>query len=144
MRRFWTLLLAPVLAMTFFIVASPAAHAFGAEVLGCSWNGGSWIANNCGGNNGLVTFSARNLSGSYSYSWTLKVNSSTISNGCNGVSEPCIYSGCTTTSSTCTVSTYGALHDRVLTASLRLTQSGQSRTITAQATSLADPACIKC
>ncbi|HJQ01026.1 MAG TPA: hypothetical protein VJ851_05460 [Jatrophihabitans sp.] len=134
MRRFWTLLLTPVLAVAFFMVGSPAANAFGAEVLGCSWNSGPWIANNCGGSDGLLTFSAHNLSGTYSYSWTL-----------TGYPSLTIVSGCTATSSTCTVDTGdGALRDHTLTASLTLTQSGQSRTITAKATVYANGDCLTC
>jgi hypothetical protein len=133
MRRFWTLLLTPVLTLAFFVLGSPAANAFGSEVLGCDWGTG-WVANNCGGGNGLVTFSAHNLSGTYSYSWTL-----------TGYGATNISSGCTATSSTCTVNTgNGGLNDRTLTASLTLTQSGRSRTITAQATVWASGDCLKC
>jgi hypothetical protein len=144
MRRFWTLLLTPVLALAFFMVASPAANAFGGEVLGCSWGSSAWVANNCGGGYDLVTFSAHNLSGTYSYSWTIKNDFGSTINACNGVTFPCLYSGCTTTSSSCTLNAYGPTHDRVYTASLQLTQSGQSRTITAQATGFADPPCKTC
>jgi hypothetical protein len=42
--------------MAFFLVGSPAANAFGSEVLGCAWNGGTWIANNCGGGVDNLTF----------------------------------------------------------------------------------------
>jgi hypothetical protein len=136
MRRFWTLLLTPVLALAFFMVASPNANAFGAEVLGCSWGSGPWIANNCGGGDYTLTFSAHNLSGTYSYSWTLTGSSTTT-----------ITSGCTATSSTCTVNADPlGRQDQTLTASLTLTQSGRSRTITAQATIWHDTAwdCLKC
>jgi hypothetical protein len=121
MRRFWTLLLTPVLTLAFFMAGSPAANAFGAEVLGCSWGSGPWIANDCGGGDGLVTFSAHYLSGSYSYSWTLN-RSVTIISGCNA------------TSSTCTVDPpVLGLKPGLLRATLTLTQSGQSRTISAVA-----------
>lgn len=122
MRRFSTLLLTSVLALAFFVARSPAANAFGGEVLGCAWSGSAWIANDCGTGTGPITFSAHNLSGSYSYSWTLNW------------SKP-IISGCTATSSTCTVDAGTAgLRPRTLRATLTLTQSGQSRTISAQAT----------
>ena len=138
MRRFWTLLLTPVLALAFFLVGNPAANAFGSEVLGCAWNGGTWVANNCGGGVDNLTFSPHNLSGSYSYSWTVKYGASTVTSPCTSGIEPCILSGCTTTSSTCTIYAEDPypLHDKVITASLRLTQSGQSRTITASGTAL--------
>ena len=61
MRRFWTLLLSPVLALAFFLAGSPAANAFGTEVLGCSWNGGTWIGNNCGYGGGQLAFSAQSV-----------------------------------------------------------------------------------
>jgi len=138
MRRFWTLLLTPVLALAFFLVGSPAANAFGSEVLGCAWNGGTWVANNCGGGDDNLTFSPHNLSGSYSYSWTVKYGPSTLTALCSSGVDPCILSGCTATSSTCTVYAPdpAPLHNKVITASLRLTQSGQSRTITASGTAL--------
>jgi hypothetical protein len=145
MRRFWTLLLTPVLAVAFFMVASPTANAFGSEVLGCAWPNSGWVANDCGGGYGIVTYSAHNLAGTYSYNWTLTNNlGNTISNACNGVTWPCIYSGCTTTSSSCELDTSYGFHDHVYTAILKLTQSGQSRSITAQATGLADPPCRTC
>jgi hypothetical protein len=133
MRKFWTLALTPLLALAFFLVGAPSANAFGSEVLGCAWNGGGWVASNCGGGSGQVVFSAHNLSGSYSYSWTI-VNDLGYSYGpCTGAT-PCIISGCTATSSTCTLAAEGPLHDRVVTASLTLHQSGLSRTIQAKAT----------
>jgi hypothetical protein len=138
MCRFRTLLLAPLLALALLLVGIPSANAFGGEVLGCAWNGGSWTANNCGGSDGTLTFSAHNLSGSYSYSWTVTYGPSTVTTPCTSGIEPCIQSGCTATSSSCTVFADNPypLHDKVITASLRLTQSGQSRTITASATAL--------
>lgn len=147
MRRFVTFLLSPVLALAFFLAGSPAANAFGSEVLGCAWNGGPWIANNCGSNNYNLTFSARNLSGSYSYSWTVKYASSTLTTPCGSGIDPCILSGCTATSSSCTIYADNPwpAGDKVVTASLRLTQSGQSRTITASATNDSfTPACPTC
>jgi hypothetical protein len=142
MRRLWTLLVTPLLALAVFLVGNPAANAFGSEVLGCAWDGGSWIANNCGSGTAEVTFSAHNLSGSSTYSWTLTIGGSTFSNSCAGVT-PCIVSGCTATSSSCTVADDEFVHSRVLTASLQLTQAGHSRTITATATFLVD-GCLRC
>lgn len=148
MRKLWTLATATVMAIAFFIAGSPAANAWGTEVLGCNWGSG-WIANYCGGGGWEpVTFSPHNLSGTYSYNWTITVTAgsttSTVTNQCNAITYPCIQSGCTATSSTCTINTAGGLHDTTLTASLRLTQSGQSRTIQASATIYADPPCKTC
>ncbi|MEO7260523.1 MAG: hypothetical protein ABI047_04610 [Jatrophihabitantaceae bacterium] len=147
MRRFWTLVLTPVLALAFFLAGSPAANAFGSEVLGCAWNGGSWVANNCGSSTGNLAFSPHNLSGSYSYSWTVTYGASTVTTPCASGIEPCILSGCTATSSSCTVYADNPypLTNRVITARLQLTQSGQSRTITASGTAYSSkPACPLC
>ena len=147
MRKFWTLVLTPVLALAFFLVESPAAHAFGSEVLGCSWNGGTWVANNCGASDGALAFSPHNLSGSYSYGWTVTYGATTVTTPCSSGIEPCIQSGCTATSSSCTVYADNPypLHSKVITASLVLTQSGQQRTITASGTAYSSrDACPLC
>ena len=134
MRRFCALTLAPVMALAFFFVGTPAANAFGAEVLGCAWWNDPWVANNCGSSVGLVTFSAHNLSGTYSYNWTFTLGGNPITFApCNGTQSACLNSGCTATSSTCAINDDGAKRDSTLVASLRLTQAGQSRTITATA-----------
>jgi hypothetical protein len=146
MRKFWTLLLTPVLAFAFFLVGSPAAQAFGSEVLGCNWGSTAWTAGNCGSGDGNLTFSVQNLSGSYSYNWTVTYGSSTVTSPCNG-GDPCILSGCTASSSTCTVYADNPypLHDKVITATLQLTQSGQTRTLTASGTAHSyKPACPLC
>jgi hypothetical protein len=147
MRRFWSLLLTPVLTVAFFLAGSPAANAFGSEVLGCAWNARAWTANNCGYGTGTITFSPVNLSGSYSYSWTVTYGGSVVTTPCSSGIEPCILSGCTATSSSCAVYADNPypLKDRVITASLQLTQSGQSRTITASGTAKSStPTCPTC
>ncbi len=146
MRRFLTLLLTPLLVLTFFLADSPAANAFGSEVLGCSWNGGPWVANGCGASDGSLTFSPHNLSGTYSYSWTITYGAFTVTNTCGNGLEPCL-SGCTTTSSSCTILADNPwpAQSKPVTASLQLTQSGQSRTITASATVYSyKPDCTRC
>ena len=143
MPKFWTLVLTPILALAFFLAGAPSANAFGSEALGCDWGSG-WVANNCGGGDGILTFSVHNLSGTYSYSWTVTTDlGQTVTGPCTGQSL-CIDSGCTSTSSTCRLVATGNLHDRVLTAKLTLTQSGLSRTIQAQATMWADPTLCRC
>lgn len=144
MRIFRNLVLAPVLALAFFVVGTPAANAFGTEVLGCKYGSASWTANSCSGAFDLVTFSPSNLSGSYSYGWTLTQNGNTVTNICgSGAYGTCISSGCTSTSSTCTVDIQGTLHyTTTVVASLVLTQSGQSRTIQASATEAGIKPCI--
>jgi hypothetical protein len=69
MRKFWTGALAPVFALAVFMLGTPAANAFGTEVLGCTYGSASWTANSCSGAFDLATFSPSNLSGAYSYSW---------------------------------------------------------------------------
>jgi hypothetical protein len=147
MRKFWTLVLAPVLALAFFVLGTPSAQAFGSEVLGCGSSPTyTWTANACDAGDGIVLFSPHNLSGSYSYRWTItQWDGSVLTSSCNGSTYPCISSGCTTTSSTCYIETRRIIrYDRTVTASLRLTQSGQSRTIQATATIGHEGLCINC
>lgn len=139
MRKLWALVITPVFALAFLFLGSAPAQAFGSEVLGCAFNGGTWTANSCAGND-LVQFSPANLSGTYSYGWTIKNPSgATVTTPCSSTTATCLYSGCTTTSSTCTVRVSTPLHDRTYTASLNLTQSGLSRTIQASALVYGEP-----
>ncbi|MEO6500365.1 MAG: hypothetical protein ABIQ09_00460 [Jatrophihabitantaceae bacterium] len=141
MRKFWSLALASVLALATFFLVSPAANAFGAEVLGCKYGTTSWTANSCGPGLGVVTFSPNNLSGDYSYGWTI-TEGVPITTPCSSTSgAPCISAGCTTTSSTCAVKVQPSqAAQRRIVASLVLYQSGQSRTI--QATAIVAAPCI--
>jgi len=136
MRKLWTGALTALLTLAFFVVGTPAAQAFGGEVLGCGYYGSTWTANQCSGiGGGDEKFSAHYLSGTYSYQWTLTYSSGTpITSSCSPLTTtPCIQSGCTSTSSTCTILTQDALQTKTYVATLRLTQSGQSRTIQASA-----------
>jgi hypothetical protein len=144
MRKVWTLVLAAVFALGAFVLGTPAANAFGTEVLGCKYGSASWTANSCSGAFDLATFSPSNLSGAYSYSWTLTQHGSPVINICgSGAYSTCISSGCTSTSSTCTVDIQGTLHyQTTVVASLVLTQSGQSRTIQASANEAGIRPCI--
>ena len=136
MRKLWAAVLSPVLALAFFVMGSPAANAFGSEVLGCGYPGSTWTATQCSGVGGnLVQFVPHYLSGTYSYQWTLTYSSGTpITATCSATSPvPCISSGCTSTSSSCTILTQDALQTKTYVATLRLTQAGKSRTIQASA-----------
>jgi hypothetical protein len=146
MRKLLTRTFTPVLALAFFVLGTPAANAFGTEVLGCQFgSASSWTANSCSGSYG-VTFSPSNLSGTYSYGWTITQNGQPITNLCSSnMGGACIDSGCTATSSTCTVYPQASLYSTTTAvASLVLTQSGQSRTIEATATVDRVRACINC
>lgn len=147
MRRMWAAALAPALAVVFLMLGSAPASAFGGEVLGCGFNPPAWTANSCAGADDL-TFAVHNLSGTYTYAWTITNDRGTvITRICysGGVlTVPCIQSGCTATSSTCELDVYGFSRDITYTASLRLTQAGLSRTLQAQALAYADPACRTC
>ena len=143
-----------MLALAFFIVGSPAANAFGSEVLGCSVDSAAWTAYSCGGGGtglSLIHYSPQNLSGTYSKSWTLiDQTGSTYTRICSGSTDsttiaPCIYRGCTSSSTICEVKARsGPTNDRVYTARLRLTQSGLTRTIEADAVLYASDSCLKC
>lgn len=152
MRKLWALALTHVLALAFFVLGSAPAHAFGSEVLGCQVSQAglpapTWTANSCGiGRTSddyyWITYSPHNLSGTYSYQWTLSRlgGTGTITTTCTtSPTSACIDSGCTTTSSICVLKVLNPPSDRTYVASLRLTQSGLSRTIQAQALITGDP-----
>jgi hypothetical protein len=137
MRKLWTRALAPVFALAVFMLGTPAANAFGTEVLGCTFGtAAAWTANSCSAAYGDPTFSPSNLSGTYTFAWTATQNGSPITNPCSsGAGGACISSGCTSTSSTCSVDIAGSLYSsQTAIVTLVLTQSGQSRTIQASAT----------
>ncbi|MEO7260382.1 MAG: hypothetical protein ABI047_03865 [Jatrophihabitantaceae bacterium] len=149
MRAFWAAVLTPVLTLAFFMLGSPAATAFGSEVLGCAVDTAAWTANSCGGGGdgaiSVVHYSPQNLSGTYSKSWTVTGPGGTaITGNCNTTAIPCIYSGCALSSTTCDIKVRSGPNDRTFTASLRLTQSGLTRTIQAQAVIYASGICLKC
>ena len=134
MRRLWAAALAPALGLAFVVMASGPADAFGSEVLGCWFTPQTWTAGSCTGQTQAI-YSVHNLSGTYSYAWTFTMKGTPLAlSSCappNG--GACIASGCTATSSTCTVND-SPLVDRTITATVRLTQSGLSRSISASAT----------
>jgi hypothetical protein len=134
MRRLWAAALTPVLGLAFLVVGGGSANAFGGEVLGCAFSGSSWTAGSCDGYT-TATYSFVNLSGTYSFGWTFTENglNATIK-PCNGTYLPCINSGCTATSSTCTITHEPLQAPQTITATVRLTQSGLSRTVQASAT----------
>jgi hypothetical protein len=83
-----------------------------------------------------ITHAVHNLSGTYSYSWTVKDGyGSTIGAYCApNVGGPCLTSGCTYTSSSCVLQLpHGYLAGRTYIATGTLIQSGLSRTISATA-----------
>jgi hypothetical protein len=151
MRKILVVAFAHVLALAFLVVGSVPARAFGSEVLGCTVSNSTtgWTANSCTGDTDVpapvIHFSPQNLSGSYSMSWTLTGGTTTtgaITANCSStVTTNCINGGCTATSTTCDVKGQGGRSNRTYTASLRLTQSGLSRTIQAQALLYGSPCC---
>ena len=153
MRKLWAAVLTPVLALAFFVVGSPAANAFGSEVLGCAVTRltstyQSWTANYCegGGDPGyfVIHYSPHNLSGTYSTSWTVTRSTGAVLTSCSSSAVPCIYSGCTLSSLTCDVKDSSGYTNKTYTASLRLTQSGLTRTIQAQGVIGGHDPCTRC
>jgi hypothetical protein len=150
MRKWWTAVLTPVLALAFFIAGSPAANAFGSEVLGCAVNSGAWTANTCSGDSyaaATINYSPQNLSGTYSKRWTVTGPDGTpVTANCSStVTANCIDSGCTLSSTSCVIKVPARPYrDAPWTASLRLTQSGLTRTIQAQAWVYPIEICLKC
>jgi len=137
MRKLFGLVVGCVLAVALLVVGSPAANAFGSEVLGCAFDSGAWTANSCsgGGDQGVVYqihFSASNLSGTYSRHWTVYQYQAGMPQFPGVVITP---TSCTSTSTTCTVSLKSnALQSKTISADLQSTQSGQTRDIWAYAT----------
>jgi hypothetical protein len=132
---------AHILALAFLVAGGAPAHAFGSESLGCVIDGGwpTYPDSNCYSQyttppNPQIRFSASNLSGSYSMLWTVTNQAGVyITSNCSATKTyNCIYSGCTVTSTTCNIATKVQAFDQTYTASLRLTQSGQNRTIQAK------------
>jgi hypothetical protein len=143
MRKLFGLAFSCVLAVALLVLGSPAANAFGSEVLGCAFvsDGLSWTANSCAGGGGEshvinhIQYSPHNLSGTYSMHWTAGDSvGNPITATCSTGILPCIESGCTSTSTTCAIETNTPAQAKTYTASLQLTQFGQTRTIRASAT----------
>jgi hypothetical protein len=152
MGRLWTSIFTPLLALAVFLLGSPAAHAFGSEVLGCAFDSAAWTANSCEGGgdssvyNTAIHFSPHNLSGTYTKRWTVTNQSGgAVPNCSSSITFNCISSGCTTTT-VCDLLVHSNIqHTNTYYASLRLTQSGQTRTITASAlVDLDGTICIQC
>lgn len=140
MRKLWTAALALVSALAFFVVGSPSANAFGGEVLGCSVSF-SWTAGSCTSYAGLsagqtlfVNYEPRDLSGAYTTSWAITGPSGAVTASCTtNTYSTCVYSGCTAGSLACQVRTKVGAEPYAITAALTLTQSGQTRTVSAVA-----------
>ena len=151
MRKLWIPAVVTALVGFFMVLDSPSANAFGSEVLGCGFAPYyTWSANQCTGNDNkyYVQFSPHYLSGTYSYQWAITDGyGAPITRTCTGpagVDQGCLYSGCTATSSTCTVTVEDQAQTLVYSASLTLTQSGRSRTIQATATAKPVPCSTIC
>lgn len=130
MRKLWTLALTPLLSLAFLMVGSGPANAFGSEVLGCSVNAATWTAGSCqGGGVGYdgatvsITYSLHNLSGSYSYRWSIYVDGNLNSN----------YTSACTNAASCTIQVKDNAYDYFYRADVVVTQSGRSETLSAQA-----------
>jgi hypothetical protein len=119
--------------------ASSSSSFTGSEVLGCAFDSGPWTANSCNifgtsGDIDVAHFVPYNLSGTYTMRWTVTGPSgSALSNCSSTVTYNCISGGCTSTSTTCDVNTRAGKNDHIYTASLKLTQSGVTKTISASA-----------
>jgi hypothetical protein len=143
MRKVWALALTPLLALAMSTAASAPANAFGSETLHCFIAPGHLAGGNgyCDtitqASSWYVYLEAQNLTGSYSFAWTVTNEStgSQITNVCptTGITRDCLYPGtCTATSSKCQVGVTGTSFDKYQRTTLVLTQSGRSRTLTAE------------
>jgi hypothetical protein len=149
MRKLLTLLLTPVLALFFLVLGSPSANAFGSEVLGCGVDSAAWTANSCSGGGAsstgphVIHYAAHILSGSYAMKWTATNGfGQVVTASCGGGTViNCIWGGCTASSTTCDIGAGQFLQDKTFTATLQLTQSGQTRSISANAVIYGTPTC---
>ncbi|HJQ03364.1 MAG TPA: Ig domain-containing protein [Jatrophihabitans sp.] len=111
----------------------------GNEVLGCGFDSGPWTANSCNisgtlGDIDVANFVPHNLSGTYTMSWTVTGPSGTALSNCSStVTYNCLSGGCTSTSTYCNVTVRTGKNDHTYNASLKLTQSGVTKTISASA-----------
>ena len=153
MRKMWALALAPLLTFAFLMLGSAPANAFGSEVLGCNNDAPyhtGWQADRCYvggdyywvGDVARIDFVPHYLSGTYTYAWSVGNQSTStfypFTRSCTSDTDyNCILTGCTTTTSTCSVAAKVGATSHDVSASLKLTQSGLSRTISATASVLA-------
>jgi hypothetical protein len=135
MRKLLTAVFALVAALAFFMVGNPSANAFGSEVLDCD-AGGVFLPNSCASTGTqanytlmLVNFSPENTSGTYSTSWAVTNQAGTA------ITQSCTVTyGNASGSMWCQIAVRVGANDKNYTAALTLTQSGQTRTVTATAT----------
>ena len=135
MRRLLTALVAITLGITIALAAATPAQAFGSETLGCRIAPGTqfnWYPA-CNNDTGFaytynVGFLVQNTSGSgYSYTWSIT--------GQHGA----VITGCTSTSNVCAVYATRRAGSYDITATVTVTQGGQSGTLYSIAT--IDPWC---
>jgi hypothetical protein len=129
MRRYVAPLAAAALACGMPLALASSASAFGAESLGCYVSTGGppppseqYCTTSTPARNYNVTFSVANLSGSYTYSWTVPSHI----RGLTG------QSGCTSTSSSCSFGISAGGED-IIDVSVVVTQAGQSETLYSEA-----------
>jgi len=141
MRRLWTLILTPVLALGLLLFQAPAASAFGTEVLGCAfgvYSDADWTANSCegsgaGGTTETVYFWPHNMSGSYTWNWTVTKQNGTALPDCSGILRSNCILDCATIDGCEIRVRFSTLQSSTVIVKLQLTQSGQTRTISAKA-----------
>ncbi|MEJ3747935.1 hypothetical protein WEI85_32180 [Actinomycetes bacterium KLBMP 9797] len=124
MKRVLSTVAAGIVAATSLTLATPSpAAAFGQETLGCRYAPGyvftfdQYCTNQTAANTYTVGFLMENLSGSYTFSWSLSGGYQSI------------YAGCTSTSTSCAVTVNGRADSQV-TATVTYYQNGQSATRT--------------
>lgn len=124
-RRLLGLAVAALVATVSLVaVDAPAAQAFGSETFGCRFSPGTIFTfnapclNNKPSPSGYtLAFQVQNLSGTgYTFSWTLSGDYLSI------------FSGCTSTSEACVVTTPGSNADHDISASVTYSQGGQQAT----------------
>lgn len=128
MRRYIAPLAVAALACGVPLATAATASAFGAESLGCYVSTGGppppseqFCTSGTAAHDYNVTFSVANLSGSYSYAWTVP-----SIRGLTGES------GCTSTSSTCSFGVAGG-GEKIIDITVVVTQGGQSESLYSEA-----------
>jgi hypothetical protein len=125
---------AAALAVGVPVVSAGSASAFGGEYVGCTITPGgfstpgnpSYCESDTPATSFGITFSVNGGSGSYSYAWSVPSSL-----------HWSIWGGCTSTSSTCTLTADGMGHDNDIVVSVVVTQGSQQETLSGEASTAA-------
>lgn len=129
-RRYLPLMAGAALALAAPIATAGSAAAFGGESLACTITpgGGGIYLNDCSTATPAsaygVTYKVQNGTGTYTYAWTVPTAGAGVITG---------ETGCTSSSPTCSIGVKPGASDRILTATVVISQGGSQATLTSTA-----------